>query len=78
MTEHQALRLLKFQGQAKHSFERVYCISYCAPASGKPMMQRTAQDYRESRGWWDQQTLAHTFSKSHLVTAPPQPTFDIL
>lgn len=38
------------------------------------MMQWTAHDDMKSKGWWDQQTLGHTFSKSHLVTAPPQPT----
>lgn len=38
------------------------------------MMQWTAHDHMESKGWWNQQTLQHTFSKSYLVTGPPQPT----
>lgn len=38
------------------------------------MMQWTAHDYMKSKGWWDQHTLLHIFSKSYLVTGPPQPT----
>lgn len=40
MKKYQAPRLLKSQGQAKHVYERVYCIPYCAPAQGFLFFQK--------------------------------------
>ncbi|KAK4810685.1 hypothetical protein QYF61_007485 [Mycteria americana] len=55
----------------EHGIEWVYHIPYHAPASWKIEryngLLQWIQDYTESNGWWDIQTLGYTFSKGHLV-----------
>lgn len=75
MTKHQALRLLHPRDRQSVVFRGSIAFLIVQQPLENQMMQWTAHDNMESKGWWDQQTLGHTFSKSCLDCPSPTNTF---